>query len=202
MTRPDHAHIMAVVDRSGSMDKIWDDTIGGLNSFVIEQLKVKGTADFTLNVFDDEYTPVPELQGVPLHRVGTIDGSRFPPRGMTALFDAIGRSIVDLGVKLAAMPEAERPATVVVLIQTDGDENDSKEYAGPAGAARIKEMIEHQTKQDGWHFHFAGAQLNAFKVGTSLGFATANVQHYDATSAGTKGLYRDLTRATSYARGA
>ena len=81
---------------------------------------------------------------------------------MTALHDAMGRLITDAGAELAALPEAERPGTVIVAIMTDGLENASKEWTGAVdqGAGRASRATHY-----GWTFMYMGADQDAVEVG-------------------------------------
>jgi hypothetical protein len=76
--------------------------------------------------------------------------------------------------RLAALPEDQRPGTVIVAIMTDGLENASKEWHAPA----IKALVELQTKQYGWEFLYMGADQDAVEVGAGLGIAAANSVTY------------------------
>jgi len=118
--------ITVVLDRSGSMESIAGDVIGGLNTFVRAQAQVEGEACFTLVQFDDHYEVV--HAHVPVQDVPPLTDQTYVPRGSTALLDAIGRTIVATGARLAMMAEADRPQVVIFAVQTDGLENASREF--------------------------------------------------------------------------
>ncbi len=167
------------------MSSVWDDTIGGFNAFVKtqkEQLAAGASATLSLVQFDDAYEP--NYFDVPVQNVQDLSRLTYQPRGSTALLDAIGRTITDLGAKLSAMPEAVRPGKVVVLIITDGQENASKEYSQPG---RIKTMIEHQRSAYAWQFVYIGANQDAITVGASMGILRSMSASY--TPNNTKGLF-------------
>lgn len=92
MTNPDLMLIAAVLDRSGSMQSIADDTRGGFDAFIAKEREQPGTTLVTLAQFDDEYESV--YQNMPIDRVPSLT---LQPRGMTALLDAIGRFIMEIG---------------------------------------------------------------------------------------------------------
>lgn len=184
MTRPNSMDITFVVDRSGSMSNIAKDMMGGFDSLIEEQRKVKGECKVTLVQFDDRYEI--DYTARPLSDVPPL---RLVPRGSTALLDAVGKTIVATGERLAALPEKERPSQVNFVIITDGAENASVENT----LTKIKRMIEHQTDKYQWNFAFLGANIDAFAVGHSLGIAANNLQ-YDASSGGSRGAYRNLSR--------
>ncbi len=70
----------------------------------------------------DQLAEAPELT---LSKTPGPGQKTYAPRGSTALLDAIGRTVTELGTALAAMPEEERPCKVIVIIMTDGLENAS-----------------------------------------------------------------------------
>ena len=169
MTRSDLTHLYFLLDRSGSMQSIKSDIEGGFAAFVEEQRSGAGACRATLAQFDDVYEVV--YADRPVQDVPALD---LHPRNMTALHDAMGRLITDAGAKLAAMPEDQRPGTVIVAIMTDGLENASKEWH----ASAVKTVVELQTKQYGWEFLYMGADQDAVEVGAGLGIAAANSVTY------------------------
>lgn len=164
MTRADLTHLYFLLDRSGSMQSIKSDIEGGFAAFVDEQRKVAGECRVTLAQFDDEYDVV--YSSRPLADVPPLD---LRPRNMTALHDAMGRLITSAGAELAALPDDQRPGTVIVAIMTDGLENASKEWDAP----RIKALVEQQTSEWSWQFLYMGADQDAVEVGSSIGVSAA-----------------------------
>jgi len=162
MTDPTYTDITMVLDRSGSMQSIKDDTIGGFDAFTSEQRRLPGRCTVSLVQFDNVYEEVytgRDLADVP--------GLTLVPRGSTAMLDAIGRAVNATGARLAAMPEDARPGTVIVGIMTDGLENASREFTYPM----VKALIEQQEQVYGWTFMYMGANQDAIEVGASLGVA-------------------------------
>jgi len=160
MTRSDLTHIYFLLDRSGSMQSIKTDTEGGFAAFVEEQKQAPGECRVTLAQFDNEYDVV--YADRPLADVPPLD---LQPRGSTALLDAMGRTITDAGTRLAALPEDQRPGTVIVAIMTDGHENASQEWTRPA----IKALVTQQSTQFAWQVMYMGADQDAIEVGAGLG---------------------------------
>jgi len=115
-----------VLDRSGSMNAMKEEAIGGINAFLESQQKLPGEARLTLVLFDHEY--IVTYDGVPIKDVPPLDSHSYVPRGTTALLDAIGRTINTIGERLDKTPEPERPGKVIVAILTDGLENASQEF--------------------------------------------------------------------------
>lgn len=144
-----YTEIAFILDRSGSMDVCRDAAIAGFNLFLDEQQRTEGLAKLTLVLFDDEYL-VP-INALPVAEVIALDHETYVPRGSTALLDAIGRTVDDLGTRLAAMPEKNRPGQVIVAILTDGLENSSQSWTWK----QIARVIKHQTEQSKWTFLFS-----------------------------------------------
>ena len=124
--KKDYTHISLVLDRSGSMDSVKADTIGSFNTFLKEQKENPKECTFTLVQFDNEYEIIHDF--VSLKKSKNLTEKTFVPRGMTALYDAIGRTINSVGQKLADMSEEDRPERVIFVVLTDGEENSSKEF--------------------------------------------------------------------------
>jgi hypothetical protein len=101
----------------------------------------------------------------PISDVKEMTQADFVPRGGTALLDAQGRSITELGAELASLPESERPNKVIFVTLTDGDENASKEYMRD----RVKTMTEHQRSTYNWEFVFLGANQDAIQTAATIG---------------------------------
>lgn len=196
MTNPTLTHIAVIADRSGSMWNLADDMNGGLKEFLREQDKLPGTLKVDVTTFDSVVeTPYYDAD---------VSQVKFPvivPRGSTALYDAIGQTVVALGERLAARHEDERPGKVLVVVVTDGQENASQEYVGQQGADRIKELVERQQDEYQWGFVFLGANIDSFAVGGGLGFRTDSVLDYAATPEGTTSMLRSVSVAASAYRG-
>jgi hypothetical protein len=173
-TRSDLTHIYVLLDRSGSMQSIKDDIVGGFDAFVAEQRRGVGECRMSLARFDNEYELV--FSDLPVEQVGAL---LLDPRGSTALLDSLGRLVVDAGARLAALPESQRPGTVVVAVMTDGMENASREWTHPA----IKALVDQQTGTYGWQFLYMGADQDAVEVGRGLGIDAAHAMTWTRGSA-------------------
>ena len=185
----DTTDITIILDRSGSMQAIRTDTIGGFNSFLEEQKKLPDKASLSLIQFDHEYEPV--YRGIDIQDAAKLTLETFVPRGNTALYDAVGRTIVKTGERLAKLPEAERPKRVLFLIITDGAENASREYS----AAMLHSMITEQREKYAWEFVFLGANQDSFLNAQQIGVALA--ANFVADAQGTHSLYSNVSGGTS-----
>ncbi|MET4049483.1 MULTISPECIES: vWA domain-containing protein [unclassified Rhodococcus (in: high G+C Gram-positive bacteria)] len=175
MTNPTLSLVAALLDRSGSMHSIADDTRGGFDSFIAKEREADGRTVVTLAQFDNRYELV--YDNVPIEKV---DPLVLEPRGGTALYDAIGRLVSEVGAGLAAIPEDERPGSVTVLVMTDGHENASREWTNAA----VRELIERQEAEYSWDFVFLGSNIDAVEVGADLGFQRDKSMTYVSTSVG------------------
>lgn len=192
--RTDLTEIICIIDRSGSMQSIRSDAIGGFNAFLEGQQKHPGEGRLTLALFNHDYERV--YENVPLPEVPPLTEDTYVPEGTTALLDAIGRTLVDVSKRLAATPEAERPGQVIVAILTDGMENASTDYT----RARIAEMIEHQRTKYAWEFVFLAANQDAFQAAQKLAIDPADAMPFASTKAGVRAAYASLTENISNRR--
>lgn len=190
----DLVDISCVVDRSGSMHSIATDAIGGFNTFLDSQKSEPGRARFTLVLFDHEYRVI--HSGVDIQSVPQLNRSTYQPRGSTALLDAIGRTIDDVGKRLAATPEADRPHKVIVAILTDGMENASTDY----DFRKVASMIEHQRDAYAWEFLFLAANQDAIAAAGKLSISAADAVSFDATADGVREAYQVMSANVSARR--
>lgn len=160
MSNPNLTWLVFLLDRSGSMQSIKFDIIGGFEAFIAEQRAGGGLCAVTLAQFDTEYEVV--YRGIPLGQVAPL---ALCPRGSTALHDSMGKLITDTASEIDALPEDDKPGTVIVAIMTDGLENASREWRQPD----IKALVEQQTNDRGWEFLYMGADQDAVEVGRGLG---------------------------------
>lgn len=179
----DFTDITIILDRSGSMQSIKADTIGGFNNFLAEQKKLPGRANLTLIKFDHEYDVA--YAGVSIAGAMPLTDSTFEPRGSTALLDAIGRTIDDAGARLRALPEKDRPGKVIMVIITDGMENSSRKFS----RTHVSEKIAHQRAQYNWEFLFLGANMDAVQVAKDYSISPDFAMTYAANQVGTASAY-------------
>lgn len=169
MTDANLTHLYFLLDRSGSMVSLREDTIGGFDTFIAEQRTAPGRCRVTLAQFDNEYDEVYADSDI-----ATVPSLVLVPRGSTALLDALGRLVVTAGERLAALPEQDRPGSVIVGVMTDGYENASRDWTH----GRIKALIEQQSTEYGWQFLYLGADQDAIEEGAKMGFAAGKSMTY------------------------
>lgn len=158
-----------ILDETGSMYSVKGETISGFNEYV-ETLRGGNDAErvrFTLTQFNAHKVTV-VYDGVNLDKVAELTDETYQPVALTPLYDAIGRTIRALEKRLAG-----KKRNVLVVIQTDGYENASKEFTQKG----IFNLISDK-KAAGWTFAFLGADQDAWQAGTLLGIERGNVLSY------------------------
>lgn len=189
--KKDLTEIIFILDRSGSMSRLTKDTIGGYNSYIENQKKENGEALITTVLFDNEYEIL--HNGVNINDIKPLTDKEYFARGTTALLDAIGKTISDVGARLNNTPEDEKPEKVIMIITTDGQENASIEYS----KQQIKEMIEEQTNKYNWQFIFLGANIDAVSEAESIGIRGKFASNYGWSSQGVETSFATLDCLTT-----
>lgn len=184
--------IIFLLDRSGSMSGLESDTIGGFNSFLKKQCEI-GETLITTVLFDDRY----EILHNGINAKGVVLSEKeYFTRGMTALLDAIGKTILDVGFRLSKTNEEDRPHRVIFVITTDGLENSSKEFT----YEKVNQMIQHQQEKYGWEFIFMGANIDVAQESAKLGIAQDRAFSYKASRAGTAHMFGIVSDISSQFR--
>lgn len=196
--KKNYTHIAILIDRSGSMNTIKSDVIGGFNQLIEDQKKIDGELSITLVQFDTnlglQYDTVNDFS--PLNEVKLLNEKNYVPRGTTPLNDSFARLINETGAKLANISEDNRPEKVLIISITDGMENASTEYTKET----LKNLIEHQEKNYKWDFMYIGANQDAFAEGNSRGIDASYT--FSATSKGTKKMSKVMSDTISMYRSA
>jgi hypothetical protein len=191
--RDDYTHISVILDRTGSMESIRDDTIGGFNSFLQDQKKQEGKATLTLVQFDsqDPYEVIHHFKSI--EDVPELDRRTFVPRASTPLLDALGRGINDLENSLARMNEENKPSKIVFVAITDGQENASREFRRD----QIAKMIEDRKTKDHWQFVFLTADPCAMEDAMSYGVPAEAAFLFSKSPSGTRHAWAFLSKNLS-----
>ncbi len=192
----EYTHITIILDRTGSMESIRDDTIGGFNTFLHEQKDAAGMATITLVQFDSQNPYEVIYKFKPIAEIPGLDRQTYVPRAATPLFDAVGRGIIALDQQLSRLPVEKKPARVVFVIVTDGKENASYEFR----REQIEKMIAEKQEQSDWQFVFLSADLAAIREAESVGFMRKKSLAFDKNSAGTSRAWGSLSGAVAFYR--
>ena len=188
--------LVMILDASGSMWGLTNDTIGGFNSLLNSQKEEDGEATFTAVKFNDRMEYM--YDRVDINDVEDLTRKQYYASGTTALLDALGTTIDYIGEKLSNTPEEDRPSKVIFAVITDGQENASREYTYSV----IKEKIQHQREKYNWEFMFIGANIDAIGESEKLGMDSRFARNYTASSVGTQAVYGGLSKAMSCMRDA
>lgn len=181
--------LVFVIDRSGSMHPLVADTVGGFNNLIEEQKKIDGEALVTTVLFNNHYEMIHD--GVNIKEVEELLPKRYSVGGMTAMLDAIGKTINDIGHRLSNTKEEDRPSKVMFIIITDGHENASVEFS----LSQIKEMIKRQTETYNWEFLFLGANIDSATEASNIGISPQRACNFTPSSIGTSSLYETVSKA-------
>lgn len=186
--------LVFLLDRSGSMNGLENDTIGGFNSVLTKQQAEEGDANITTVLFDDKYELLHDRYN--LSKIPQITDKEYFVRGTTALLDAIGKTIQKMGNVQKYAADSDRAEKVMFVIITDGMENASIEYSYD----KIKKMIDHQTKKYGWEFIFLGANMDAVETAGRFGIPEDRAANYHPDREGTVLNYEVISETLSMVR--
>ena len=189
MTTPKNVHIYVLVDRSGSMESIASDVIGGYNAMLRDQKKDGEDARVTFVQFDSQDPQEVVAAGVPIAEMTDLTSTTFVPRGMTPLLDATGQLIARARLNEELRKQNGLPAEDVLFVTiTDGDENSSSEYTLSA----IQKLIK-KCEEDGWTFVFLSAALDAYGDASRMGMKSGNIQAFSASGDGADLAFTSLS---------
>ena len=186
--------IVFILDRSGSMAGLEEDTIGGFNGMLAKQKGEAGEAYVSTVLFDNHTEVIHD--GVDLQKVQPLTRRDYYVRGCTALLDAVGKSIRHIANIHKYAREEDRPEKTIFVITTDGMENASREYT----YARVRRMIEHEKEKHGWEFLFLGANIDAAREAARFGIPEDRAANYHADRQGTAVIYEAMSGAVCSVR--
>lgn len=192
--KKDLTELIFILDRSGSMEGLESDTIGGYNAMLKEQKENEGDAVITTVLFDDEIELLHDRMDI--KGIRPITEKEYFVRGTTALLDAMGiamQKIINVQRNTTDELKAEK---VLFIITTDGQENASREY----GYGQIKAMIEKQKRDYNWEFIFLGANIDAAEEAAKFGIAEDRVAQFHNDAAGIEMNYASVSEAITELR--
>ena len=169
--------LVFILDRSGSMSGLEDDTIGGFNGMLKKQKAENEDINVTTVLFDDKIDIIHDR--FPIGIVEPLTGKDYFVRGCTALLDAVGMAVRKVENVQEHLPEDHKAEKIIFVITTDGHENSSKEYS----YGQIKKMIEAK-KELGWEFLFLGANIDAVGEAEKMGISRNRAVTYENDCAG------------------
>ncbi len=185
--RKNATELVFILDRSGSMQGLEADTIGGFNAMLEKQRRLPGEVIVSTVLFDSTCEVLHDR--VDVRRVRPMTERDYSVRGCTALLDAIGGAIHHIGSVHKYARAEDVPEHTMFVITTDGMENASRQYT----SQRVKQMIERQKARYGWEFLFLGANIDAVETARHFGICEDRAVNYCADSAGTRLNYDVLS---------
>lgn len=193
MTEPQsQTHVSFVLDSSGSMAKIEEDTKGGFNSFLHDQHEEEGEATVSLYEFNTDITPVYTAQAI--ENAEDLTSENYQPGGRTALHDAITYAVDDTTDHLDALSAADEPDNIIIVVLTDGKEN-----ASETPTETVKEQVE-EKQEEGWEFLFIGANQDAALEAEKRGMSSGKSYQMDHSEEGVRDAIDATSESVSKAR--
>ena len=186
--------IIFILDRSGSMQGLEKDTIGGFNSLIEKQKKIEGDALISTVLFANKSKVIHDR--VDVKDVKPMTENNYITGGCTALLDAIGNAIHHISNIHKYARKEDVPEHTLFVITTDGMENASKTYTYP----KVKKLIENQKEKYGWEFMFLGANIDAVNVASYMGIDGSRAVNFNCDSEGTELNYEVLNDAIGVLR--
>lgn len=170
--------IAIILDRSGSMATIRTETVDAFN----EQVKaIKASSKdmdtkVSLVTFASEKDE-PLIWNKATRNLKKLELKDYIPNGMTAMYDAVGFTINEF----KQLKEFnDKNTSFLIVIISDGEENNSKAYR----SADIAELVKELTATQKWTFTYLGANQDLSKVSQNLGLSLGNTMSFVASSAG------------------
>ncbi len=188
--------LVVILDASGSMTRLKSDVIGGFNQLVNDQQSKLGDCVISVVQFSSFGHQKTIVDRKPVKHVAHLTDETYHIAGWTALRDAVGSVIDEVGNRLTETPESDRPDNVIIAVITDGEENHSREYS----AARIREMVTRQQDEYNWTFIFIGTNQDAVLEGMKLGIDRGTTATFRNSPAGTRRAFAGVCGMTTSLR--
>ena len=183
-----------ILDKSGSMQGLEKDTIGGFNSMIERQKKQDGEALVSTVLFSDDSRVI--LDRVDIHKIEPLTDRQYYVGGCTALIDAIGGAIHHIGNVHKYAREEDVPEHTIFVITTDGMENASRRYSSD----EVKQMVQRQKEKYGWEFLFLGANIDAVETAAHFGIMEDRAVTFHNDAKGQQLNYEVVSRTVSSLR--
>ena len=185
--------LVFILDRSGSMESLTDDTIGGFNSMIAKQKEEDGECLVSTVLFSNEAEVIHDR--IPLADVPRMTRKEYAASGCTALLDAVGGAVSHIMTIHRYAREEDVPERTLFVITTDGMENASRRYGG----REVKRMVE-EAKKRGWEFLFLAANIDAAETAEHIGIDREASLNFIPDARDTGKLYRRISNAVGAMR--
>ena len=192
--KKDLTELVFILDMSGSMDHLTDDTIGGFNSVIREHNDKQGEVLVTTYLFNNDCKMIHDR--LPIADVSPMTRKEYRAGGCTALLDTLGEAIDHIvGIHRYAREE-DIPEHTIFVITTDGMENASHRFT----ADHIRAKIRHEQEKYGWEFLFLAANIDAVETAAAYGIDRSRAVNYVADETGTFEAYAAVSMAARNVR--
>lgn len=191
--KKDLTEVVFILDKSGSMCSLTDDTIGGFNSMLKKQKAEKGECLVSTVLFNSRSRVLHDR--LPIEEVGEMTSREYVASGSTALIDALGDAIKHIRTVHRYIRKEDMPEHTVFIITTDGYENASHKYS----SNEVRKMVEEQ-KEAGWEFIFLGANIDAVETAREYGIGSDRVANYINDDLGVEKNFSSMSKVISGVR--
>jgi uncharacterized protein YegL len=181
--------LVFILDKSGSMANLEQDTIGGFNAMIEKQKKIGGDCLVSCVLFDNTQKVL--YDRVPLSEVSPMTDKDYCAGGCTALVDALGLAVKHIGNIHKYAREEDIPEHTIFVITTDGMENASRIYS----SEKVKKMVSKKTEKNGWEFLYLAANIDAVETGAAIGIKSGRAANYKCDGMGTGLLFETVGAA-------
>ena len=192
--KKDLTELVFILDRSGSMAGLEDDTIGGFNGMIERQRQAEGEALVSTVLFSNQSEVIHDR--VDLRLVRPMTRREYFVGGGTALIDAIGGAIHHIGNVHKYARDEDRPEQTIFVVITDGMENSSYRYS----SSEVKAMVARQKERFGWEFLFLGANIDAVETAARVGITEDRAVNFHNDAIGNALNYATVSEAVSRVR--
>ena len=179
-----HLEVVLLIDKSGSMKGLEEDTVKGYNSMLAKERKLSVPTNVTTILFSSDHEILADRK--PISEVPDMTLDAYKVRGATALYDTIGNAIAKTEA-VKGIDDTGRKVLFVII--TDGLENYSQTY----DQEKIKKMIDAQ-EEKGWEFVFIGANMDAEKEADTIGIKKENAATYENSEKGVQANYQAVSQ--------
>ena len=192
--RKNLTEMVFILDKSGSMAGLEQDTIGGFNGMIARQKKTEGEALVSTVLFSDDSTVIHDR--VDLRGIEPLTDRQYFVGGCTALIDAIGGAIHPIANVHKYAREEDRPEHPIFVLPPDGMENASRRYTSD----QVKAMVRRQKEQYGWEFLFLGANIDAVETAAHFGIGADRAVTFHNDAEGQALNYAEVSEAVRQVR--
>tara|TARA_Y100000389_G_scaffold66748_4_gene62981 strand:- start:8856 stop:9545 length:690 start_codon:yes stop_codon:yes gene_type:complete len=184
--------LVIIGDRSGSMKKILNDTVEGINTCISKTKNDKDqneNINVSLKLFNNREEMI--WRHIPIEEVEELDINIYNPHNNTAILDALGNTLVYLMEKKLLNDNSYDTAIVYVI--TDGKENSSRFY----NSSKITELVKRAKEKYNIHVYYLAANQDAIFEAAKFGIDNTNALNVGNESDNLNAAYTSIARISS-----